>query len=176
MLPVIQDGFGDRDPAGFLINNIDSQIHPDDSASLFLPMYIRCRWLLPLPVSPQTAMPCVRLQMDGYWSRHDIRIFGYRAERCAKSYATGRKNVLFHDTVKGARTSAIIYSLVENAKANHLNVFQYLYTLLLYMPDYKEEPAGVEAMMPWSEFIKERCTRVMDTETETPENRGQIPL
>ncbi len=60
------------------------------------------------------------------------------------------------------------------AKANHLNVFQYLYTLLLYMPDYKEEPAGVEAMMPWSEFIKERCTSVMDT--ETPENRGQIPF
>ena len=55
-------------------------------------------------------------------------------------------------------------------------MFQYLYILLLYMPDYKEEPAGVEAMMPWSEFIKERCTRVMDTETETPENRGQIPL
>ena len=144
MLPVIQDGFGDRDPAGFLINSIDSQIHPDDSVSLFLPMYIRCRWLLPLPVSPRTAMPYVRLQMDGYWSRHDIRIFGYRAERCAKSYATGRKNFLFHDTVKGARSSAIIYSLVETAKANHLNVFQYLYTLLLYMPDYKEEPAGVE--------------------------------
>ena len=38
MLPVIQDGFGDRDPADFLINNIDSQIHPDDSVSLFLPM------------------------------------------------------------------------------------------------------------------------------------------
>ena len=103
-----------------------------------------------------------------------IRIFGYRAERCAKSYSTGRKNFLFHDTVNGARSSAIIYSLVETAKANHLNVFQYLYTLLLYMPDYKEEPAGVEAMMPWSEFIKERCTSVMDT--ETPENRGQIPL
>ena len=67
MLPVIQDGFGDRDPADFLINNIDSQIHPDDSVSLFLPMYIRCRWLLPLPVSLRTAMPCVRLQMDGYW-------------------------------------------------------------------------------------------------------------
>ena len=25
------------------------------------------------------------------------------------------------------------------------------------MPDYKDEPAGVEAMMPWSDFIKERC-------------------
>ncbi len=74
----------------------------------------------------------------------------------------------------GARSSAIIYSLVETAKVNHLNVFQDLYTLLLYMPDYKNEPAGVEAMMPWSDFIKERCCGVMDTETETPENRGQI--
>ncbi len=69
-----------------------------------------------------------------------------------------------------------IYSLVETAKANHLNVFQYLYTLLLYMLNYKDKPAGVEAMMPWSEFIKERCSGVKNTETETPENRGQIPV
>ena len=99
-----------------------------------------------------------------------------RAERCAKSYGTGRKNFLFHDSVKGAESSAVIYSLVETAKANKLNVFQYLSTLLLYMPDYKDKPAGVEAMMPWSEFIKERCSGVMSTETETPENRGQIPV
>ncbi len=99
-----------------------------------------------------------------------------RAERRAKSYGTGRKNFLFHDTVKGAKSSAVIYSLVETAKANKLNVFQYLYTLLLYMPDYKDKPAGVEAMMPWSDFIKERCSGVMDVSTETPENRGQIPL
>lgn len=99
-----------------------------------------------------------------------------RAERRAKSYGIGRKNFLFHNSVNGAKSSAIIYSLVETAKANNLNVFQYLYTLLLYMPDYKDKPAGVEAMMPWSEFIKERCSGVMDTETETPENRGQIPI
>ena len=55
-------------------------------------------------------------------------------------------------------------------------MFQYLYTLLLYMPDYKDEPAGVEAMMPWSDFIKERCQGTMDVETETPENKGQIPV
>jgi len=89
-----------------------------------------------------------------------------------KFYATGRKNFLFHNSVNGARSSAIIYSLVETVKANHLNVFQYLYTLLLYMLDYKNESAGVEAMMPWSDFIKECCSRVMDMETETPENRG----
>ena len=99
-----------------------------------------------------------------------------RAERQAKAYGIGRKNSLFHASVNGAKASAIIYSLVETAKANNLNVYQYLYTLLLYMPDYKNEPAGVEAMMPWSDFIKERCSGVMDTKTETPENRGQIPI
>ncbi|MDE6639704.1 MAG: IS66 family transposase [Acetatifactor sp.] len=99
-----------------------------------------------------------------------------RAERCAKSYGTGRKNFLFHNSVNGAKSSAIIYSLVETAKANKLNVFQYLYILLLYMPDYKDEPAGVEAMMPWSDFIKEHCTGLTDTETIMPENRGKLPI
>jgi hypothetical protein len=74
----------------------------------------------------------------------------------------GRKNFLFHDTEDGAKASAVVFSLVETAKANNLNIFQYLYTLLLYMPDYKNEPAGIEQLMPWSTFIQERCTGVMD--------------
>ena len=114
--------------------------------------------------------------MGNYLLDGRCEISNNRAERQAKSYGTGRKNFLFHDTVSGAKSSAIIYSLVETAKANGLNVFQYLYTLLLYMPDYKDEPAGVEAMMPWSDFIKERCQGTMDVETETPENKGQIPV
>lgn len=69
------------------------------------------------------------------------------AERRAKSYATARKNFLFHDTVDGANASAIVMSLIETAKANNLNIYQYLYTLLLYMPDYKNEPAGIKQLM-----------------------------
>ena len=98
------------------------------------------------------------------------------AERRAKSYVMGRKNFLFHDTVAGANASAVVLSLIETAKANGLNIYQYLYTLLLYMPDYKEEPAGIEQLMPWSGFIKERCSGVTDTEKETPENRGNLPI
>lgn len=98
------------------------------------------------------------------------------AERRAKSYVQGRKNFLFHDTVDGAVSSAIIYSLVETAKANNLNIYQYLYTLLLYMPDYKDSPAGIEALMPWSDFIKERCTGGCEQKNELPENRGSIPV
>lgn len=79
------------------------------------------------------------------------------AERRIKFYVLGRKNFLFHDTPKGAESSSIIYSLVETAKANHLNVYKYLYTLLLYMPDYIEEPEGIEELMPWTEFIKDSC-------------------
>ena len=96
------------------------------------------------------------------------------AERCAKSYAIGRKNSLFHTSVDGANASAIIYSLVETAKANNLNVFQYIYTLLLYMPGCKLKSAGMEHLLPWSDFIKEHCTGLIDVETVTVENHPQL--
>lgn len=98
------------------------------------------------------------------------------AERKAKVYVTGRKNFLFHDTVDGARASAVVLSLIETAKANNLNIYQYLYTLLLYMPDYKDEPAGIEQLMPWSDFIKDKCSGIINTETEKPENRGNLSI
>ncbi len=97
------------------------------------------------------------------------------AERRAKSYAVGRKASLFHVSEAGAEASAIIYSMVETAKANKLNVFQYLYTVLLYMPDYKNEPAGIEQLLPWSEFIREHCTGLIDVETIAAEKRESLP-
>ena len=98
------------------------------------------------------------------------------AERRVKSYVMGRKNFLFHNSVDGATASAIVLSLIETAKANNLNIYHYLYTLLLYMPDYKNEPAGIEQLLPWSDFIKERCSGVVDAETENPENRGNLSI
>ena len=98
------------------------------------------------------------------------------AERRAKTYVTGRKNFLFHDTADGATASAIVLSLIETAKANNLNIYHYLYTLLLYMPDYKNELAGIEQLMPWSDFIKEKCSGVTDTSTEKPENRENLSI
>lgn len=88
----------------------------------------------------------------------------------------GRKNFLFHGTVDGANASAIVLSLVETAKANNLNVYQYLYTLLLYMPDYKEEPAGIEQSLPWSDFVKTHCTGLADVESNTIEDRIMLPV
>ena len=98
------------------------------------------------------------------------------AERKAKSYAIGRKNSLFHTSVDGAKASSIIYSLVETAKANNLNVFQYLYTLLLYMPGCKSGSEGIEQLMPWSDFIKEHCSGLIDVETITVEDHPDLPV
>lgn len=98
------------------------------------------------------------------------------AERKAKVYATGRKNFLFHDSVDGAKATAIVMSLVETAKANNLNAYKYLYTLLLYMPDYKNEPAGIEQLLPWSTFVQDKCSGIIDDSLKLPENRGNLPI
>lgn len=99
-----------------------------------------------------------------------------KAERGAKSYAIGRKASLFHTSVDGAVASGIIYSLIETAKANNLNVFQYIYTLLLYMPGYKDRPEGIEQLLPWSDFIKEHCSGLIDVETVTVEEHPALPV
>jgi len=99
-----------------------------------------------------------RKNLDNYLLDGRCALSNNTAERKAKAYVIGRKNFLFHDTVKGAMASSIIYSIVETAKANNLNVYQYLYTILLYMPDYKNESEGIEELMPWSDMIQQRCS------------------
>ncbi len=42
------------------------------------------------------------------------------AEQTVRPFAVGRKNWLFSQTTAGAQASAVIYSLVETAKANGL--------------------------------------------------------
>ena len=98
------------------------------------------------------------------------------SENAIRPFTVGRKNWLFSDSVESAEASAIAYTMVEMAKAHNLNIYQYLYTLLLYMPDYKNEPAGIKQLMPWSEFIKKNCSGITDTEKILPENRGDLPI
>ncbi|ETJ35544.1 ISPsy5, transposase, partial [human gut metagenome] len=72
-------------------------------------------------------------------------------ERAVKLFVIGRKNWLFSNTPKGARSSAIIYSIVETAKANGLAVEKYL----IYLFDVlsKTENRDMDFLkdyMPWS--------------------------
>ena len=107
-----------------------------------------------------------RESLENFFKDGRLELSNSAAERRAKCYVMGRKNFLFHDTVDGAEASAIIYSLVETARENGLNIYQYLYLVLLYMPDYQNEPDGIEDMMPWSEFMRARCSKVDKIEKE----------
>ena len=62
-----------------------------------------------------------------------------------------RKNWLFADTPKGADASVRVYSIVEAAKANGLDVFKYLEELLQNMPTWDHTEKYLERMMPWSD-------------------------
>lgn len=82
-----------------------------------------------------------------------------RSERSIKPVVIGRKNWLFANTPKGAKASSAIYSIVETAKANGLNPFQYLMHLfeqLPQLPDLKDEKA-LEKLAPWSPTLPIIC-------------------
>ena len=55
-------------------------------------------------------------------------------ENAIRPFVVGRKNWLFSDTVHGAQASALIYSLIETAKANGLEPFWYLKYLFEHLP------------------------------------------
>ena len=43
------------------------------------------------------------------------------------------------DTIRGAKASAIIYSIVETAKANHLKPYEYFTYILTELPKLPKE-------------------------------------
>ena len=97
--------------------------------------------------------------MENYLLDGRCSISNNTAENSIRPFCVGRKNWLFSDTPKGAEASAAVYSIVETAKANGLNVYTYLEYLLLYMPDtdYHNHPEDLELLMPWSEVVQAEC-------------------
>ncbi len=59
-----------------------------------------------------------------------LSIDNNRAERAIKTFVIGRKNWMCSNTANGAQASAILYSLIETAKANGLTPFDYSTRLL----------------------------------------------
>lgn len=90
-----------------------------------------------------------------------LPISNNECEACIRPFANGRKAWLFADTPKGAWASGVVYSLVESAKLNHLDVFRYLTYLLEKMPgidyQYQKEPSILDAYLPWSENLPKYC-------------------
>jgi transposase len=99
--------------------------------------------------------------MENYLQDGRCSLSNNAAENSIRPYAVGRKNWLFADSPKGASASAAVYSIVETAKANNLNIYAYLRHLLLYMPDtdYHNHPEDLDELMPWSERVQTECRK-----------------
>ena len=97
--------------------------------------------------------------MENYLLDGRCSLSNNAAENAIRPFVTGRKNWLFADTPKGADASATVYSLIETAKANGLDVFSYLQELLANMTDWDHTDEYLEDLMPWSEFSRSQCCR-----------------
>jgi len=85
-----------------------------------------------------------------YIARGDLPIDNNPAENAIRPFVIGRKAWLFADTQAGARASALIYSLVETAKANGLEPYTWLSTVLRELPA-ATSVEHFEALLPWNQ-------------------------
>jgi len=94
--------------------------------------------------------------LENYLLDGRLEIDNNRSERAIKPFVMGRKAWLFSNTPKGARASAILYSIVETAKENKLKTYEYFKYLLENIPnidiDYTTE---IDSLLPWSTQIPE---------------------
>lgn len=79
---------------------------------------------------------------DGSWP-----IDNNAAENAIRPFVIGRKAWLFSNSQRGARASANLYSLIETAKANGREPYQYLCWLFERLPTAM--PDDMESLMPW---------------------------
>jgi len=87
----------------------------------------------------------------------DVPMDNNASERAIRGFCIGKKNWQVIDTIRGAESSAIIYSIAETAKANNLKPYEYFEYLLAEIPKHMDETdtSFLEAMLPWSKGLPE---------------------
>ena len=85
----------------------------------------------------------------------DVPMNNNASERAIRGFCIGKKNWQMIDTINGAKSSAIIYSIVETAKANNLKPFDYVQYLLEEIPKHMNDRdcSFLENLLPWSEKL-----------------------
>ena len=88
-----------------------------------------------------------------YVTDGQLRISNILAENAIRPFAIGRKAWLFSDTPAGADASAVHYSLIETAKLNKLEPYNYLNSIFKALP-YCETVEDFEELLPWNFKVK----------------------
>ena len=94
--------------------------------------------------------------LETFLEHGDIEISNNQVENAIRPFVIGREGWLFSDTTQGARASAVIYSLIETAKANNIKPAEWLEHILLvssdrfvHVPNY-----DVDDLLPWSDEMQ----------------------
>jgi len=84
------------------------------------------------------------------------------AERGIRTFCQGKKNWYTIDTVRGAQSSAVIYSIAETARANNLKPYEYFKYLLEEIPKHGEfeDPSYLDNLLPWSGSLPDCCRKL----------------
>jgi len=85
-------------------------------------------------------------------------------ERAIRPFTIGRNNWIACDSIVGAEAAAIMYTIVETAKANKANVYHYLRYLLEQVPKHLDDKSldFLDDMLPWSDkYLSYEKTQVM---------------
>lgn len=127
-------------------------------------------------VTPKSALGTALSYMRDYWSmltryteRGDLPIDNNRCENAIRPFVLGRRAWLFSDTPAGANASAVIYSVVETAKANGVEPYTWLRCVLRDLPAAKTVEE-VEALLPWN-F---KSTHTVSQVAPVPESIGEV--
>jgi len=115
---------------------------------------------LPKSVLGQAVQYCLNqwTKLTAFLKDGRLELDNNRSERAIKQLVIGRKNWLFANTPRGARTSAIIYSIVVTAAENGLNPLAYLTYLLARLPNMDVgNPAALDDLLPWSANLPAAC-------------------
>lgn len=103
--------------------------------------------------------------LSAFLEHGEVELSNNFAENAIRPFVVGRKNWLFSDTPKGADSSAIVYTIVETAKANGLDPYTYLRYLLLELPFLGRDPSqnDLEGFLPWRPSIQASCAAPSST-------------
>ena len=81
------------------------------------------------------------------------------AEQAIRPFTIGRKNFVLMESDNGAKASAMLYSLVETARANEVNTYQYLELLLTEIPKHMDDNnlKFLDELLPRAPRVQREC-------------------
>ena len=96
--------------------------------------------------------------LETFLEHGEIEISNNQVENAIRPFVVGRKGWLFSDTVEGAHASAVIYSLIETAKANNIKPGEWLEHILSVLPErFAYDPNDcIDDLLPWADEMQSK--------------------